>query len=266
MKNYLQPFTAAERANAEDEVKQLATSLQGRKVEEGDWTALYCRVKNAPFAGWSNLPFRDYIYQGVGVEFKLLCRENPIGDVGRSLMHPSATRTITFDPDGPAQQAMREVLTQWGNQIRMFEERIRASSPRQTVDARWGILLWSPDHTQFLYFEERLIKPDPGDFKAEWHDGSHRGKATRNLHIFERSSSKKKFSCTLPKNGAKLQPYFDIPTEAEGACLFKVEKSDLVPLYISSALRERLAKDFPGLGNDQLIEQLLAEYHRAKRT
>lgn len=263
---YLTPFTASERKRAEREVNRLAVSLQGRKVEEGDWTELYCRVKNAPYSGWSNMPFRDYIHNGVGVEFKLLARDNPIGDVGRSLMHPSATRTISFDPNGSAEAAKQDVLTQWADQIREFEARIRASSPQRTVDARWGILLWAPDHTQFLYFEERLVKPNPSDFHAEWHNGQHRGKPTRNLHIYERATDKKRYSCTLPKNGAKLQPYFDVPTEAEGAVLFKVTKMDVVPVYVPRALKDRLAKDFPDMPEDQVIEQLLAEYHRAKRT
>ena len=104
---YIQPFSDAELIEARCEVQRLAIALLGRKVEEGDWTDLYCRVKKVPSPGWSNLPFRDYIHDGVGVEFKLLCRQNPIGDVGRSLMHPSATRTISFDENELAESARK---------------------------------------------------------------------------------------------------------------------------------------------------------------
>jgi len=265
MTRFIRPFLDAELVEARQEMQRLAISLLGRKVEEGDWTDVYCKVKKAPPPGWSNLPFRDYIHNGVGVEFKLLCRQNPIGDVGRSLMHPSATRTISFDENESAESAKRKVLTQWGAQIGEFEERIRKTSKSGKVDARWGILLWSPDHTQFLYFEERLVKPDPSDYSARWHDGQHRGNATRNLHIFEKETGEKKFSCTLPRNGAKLQPYFDVPTEAQGAVLFELKKVDLVALYVTRPLRERLGVEFPDLSDDEIIQELLAGYHRAER-
>lgn len=83
MNEYLRPFTEEQMEHARRGVSRLAVSLQGRKLEEGDWTDLYCSVKQVPSPGWSNLPFRDYIHGGLGVEFKLLCRQNPEGDVGR---------------------------------------------------------------------------------------------------------------------------------------------------------------------------------------
>lgn len=266
MSNYMTPFTHDELVHANALVQRLAVSLQGRKLEEGDWTEVYCRVKGAPIPGWSNLPFRDYIHNGVGVEFKLLCRPNPIGDVGRALMHPSATRTISFDESEPAETAKLKVLSQWAAQIEQFEHRIAATSTTRQVDARWGVLLWSPDHRQFLYFEEKLDKPDPNNFTARWHDGRHRGNATRNLHIFDRVTGRKKFSCTLPRNGAKLQPYFTVPTVAQGAVLFELEQSDQVPLYITRALRERLSIDFPNHTDDEIIQELVASFHREMRT
>lgn len=266
MTNYIIPFSPKEKEIAAALVKKLAISLLGRKLEEGDWTDVYCAVKGVKSPGWSNLPFRDYIHDGIGVEFKLLQRSNPMGDMGRALMHPSATRTISFDEAEPAERAKAKVLTQWGAQIAEFEERIRRSSARKTVDARWGVLLWSPDHTQFLYFEERLIKPNPNDYTARWHDGQHRGKTTRNLHIFDKRTGEKKFSCTLPRNGAKLQPYFVVPTEAQGAAVFQLTKANLVALYVNQSLRDRLNADFPGLSDNEIIEELLAGYHRSERT
>ena len=54
MSKHIIAFNADEVLAATVEVKKLAKALQGRKLEEGDWTALYCRVKRAPDRGWSN--------------------------------------------------------------------------------------------------------------------------------------------------------------------------------------------------------------------
>jgi hypothetical protein len=258
--NYLHPFTADQLAAAEIEVKRLGRALQGRKLEEGDWTDLYCQVKGAPSPGWSNLPFRDYVHNGVGVEFKLLCRPNPAQDMGRALMHPSATRTINFDESGSAAAATKAVLEQWGAQIERFCERIASTSEAGTYEARWGVLLWAPDHSQFLYFEESLTKPNPRDFEGRWVDGSHRNKPTRNLHIFERETQKKRYSCTLPRNGAKLQPYFDVPTVEQGAVLFNVPPLTMAPLYVEHSDLERMRHLFPGAADEEIAAKLLAFY------
>ena len=246
MPRYLRPFTPTQLETARIEVNHLARHLQGRKLEEGDWTEAYCRVKGVAYGGWSNLPFRDFLYGGVGVEFKLLMRDHPKGDIGRSLMHPAATRTIDFSERDPAEKAMREVLNQWAQQIEVFEGRIARTSREGSVDARWGVLLWAPNHLQFLYFEERLDKPNPRDYYAEWSEGTHRGKKSRNLHIFERATRRKRFSSTVPRNGAKLQPYFDVPTEAQGAVVFNVEPPTVVPFFVEKKDVEEIRKLFPG--------------------
>lgn len=260
MPRYLQPFTAEQRAAAEVEVKRLSRALQGRKLEEGDWTDLYCQVKGVPSPGWSNLPFRDYLHDGVGVEFKLLCRPRPAQDMGRTLMHPSATRTISFDESGSAAEAARAVLEQWGRQIEGFRQRIASTSASGRCDARWGVLLWAADHSQFVYFEEVLDKPNPRDFEGRWVDGTHRNQPTRNLHIFERATGRKRYSCTLPRNGAKLQPYFDVPTVEQGALLFEVPPLTTAPLYVERADLERMRQLFPGSSDEEIAAKLLAFY------
>ena len=252
MPRYLNPFTADQRAAAEIEVRRLARSLQGRKVEEGDWTDLYCRLKGVPSPGWSNLPFRDYLHEGVGVEFKLLCKPVPAEHMGRSLMHPSATRTINFDENDTAAAATRAVLQQWGKQIEGFRRRIAQTSASGSVDARWGVLIWASDHSQFLYFEEELEKPDHRRYEGRWVDGTHRGKPSRNLHIFEKGTDKKRFSCTLPRNGAKLQPYFDVPTIKQGAILFEAPPLTTVPLFVERADLERMREIFPGVPDEEV--------------
>jgi hypothetical protein len=46
-------------------------SMMGRKLEEGDWSKVYCRAKDVPEATWSNLHI-DVNYGGFGLELKLL--------------------------------------------------------------------------------------------------------------------------------------------------------------------------------------------------
>ncbi len=253
-------FNADEFLTATAEVNKLVRTLRGRKLEEGDWTSVYCRVKGVPELGWSNLPFRDYIHDGVGVEFKLLKKDNPSAYIGRSLMHPAATRTIEFDETEPAEDAMAKVFAQWGATIDEFEARVRESSRNGTADIRWGILLWASDHSEYLYFEEPLEKPGVEDFYARWHDGNHRGKPTRNLHIFARSTNVKRFSCTVPRKGAKLQPYFDIPDAEHGAHIFRIEHSDTEPVFVHRRDADFIEKAFPDASPEDAISELIARW------
>jgi hypothetical protein len=83
---------AVVQSGLEDLAKLLVHVPGGGKVEEDYWAKIYRRAKgyNEPDS-WSNLPFRDFIEDGVGVEWKLLKRSSPSGDQGRLLMHPAAT-------------------------------------------------------------------------------------------------------------------------------------------------------------------------------
>ena len=96
----LQAFTA----NEVDRVKRLlaaqVASMQGRKLEEDDWTRVYCRAKQIPEQGWSNLTI-DVDHNGLGVEMKLLCRpgvrEGNLKSVcGQRLMHPAADALYSY--------------------------------------------------------------------------------------------------------------------------------------------------------------------------
>jgi hypothetical protein len=217
-------------------VRMLGVVPGGGKVEEDYWAKVYRTAKGySEPDNWSNLPFRDFIEDGIGVEWKLLKRKSPSEDQGRSLMHPAATRTIEYDPGAPAQACADKVLTQWGQRIEEFRERVAHTGTSGSADIRWGILLWAQDLSEFLYFEEELVPPRLSDFRGEWVDGNHRGKATRNLHIFNRESGQKKFSVTLPRKGAKLQPYFDVPTVQQGAHLFRVENQQVKPIVVDEA-------------------------------
>lgn len=257
MMRYVRAFTDKEALVVQAEIEQLVRALQGRKLEEGDWTELYCRVKGAPCGNWSNLPFRDFLYGGVGVEFKLLKRVSPSQDFGKSLMHPAATRTIDFNEKDPPEKAMTDVFRQWNRTITEFEERVRKTSPSGQADIRWGVLLWAQNHKEYLYFEEKIEKPNPSDYYAIWSDGNHRGKPTRNLHIYEKLTEKKRFSCTVPKNGPKLQPYFDIPTIEHGAHLFKIDTRPVAPIYVNVEDKKEFEKLFPQGGAEKAFREML---------
>ena len=155
-------------------------------------------------------------------------------------MHPAATRTISYDPSKPAEECKKVILKQWAATISDFRERVRrTAADKRSADIRWGVLLWAPTLEEFLYFEEELLEPDPAAFKAEWVEGNHRGNATRNLYIYERASGAKRYSITLPEKGAKIQPYFDVPTVANGAHHFKISRVDTRPLIVQQQTTER---------------------------
>jgi hypothetical protein len=189
--------------------------MMGRKLEEGDWADVYCRAKGIPNRGWSNLNI-DVMHQGLGVEHKMLCyRSN--ADIaqacGETFMHPAATRAIRI-PEGrvSASRAMRDILRQYAQLIEQRKRKVLEEAPAGTrPDMRTGWLLWQESLRQFLYFEERMSAPDPGDYTARWVDsGGGLRKASRNLWIYDKTTKRKRFSVTTAA-GAKIQPYFDVP-------------------------------------------------------
>lgn len=259
MGEVVQAFTTDEAAIAERELAGLGNLLRQAKgpFEEYHWRPIYCKAKGIEGGGtWSNLAFNDLLHQGLGIEWKVLKRPSPKADQGRMLMHPAATRKLDYDPTGSAEAAKNAVLNQWGAEIRGFQQRVQATSDTGIADIRWGILLWSSRLTEFLYFEEKIEVPRPREFRGQWVDGRHRGQRTRNLHIFERATGTKRYSVTLPKNGAKLQPYFDIPTVEQGAHLFEIGDEPLFPLWVSKQTYEDLgAADEED--HDAMIRQLM---------
>src|SRR5437868_12121112 len=72
--------------------------MMGRKLEEGDWSEVYCRAKNIPNRGWSNLNI-DVMHEGMGVELKMRRYRSHADHTracGEKLMHPAATRTSRY--------------------------------------------------------------------------------------------------------------------------------------------------------------------------
>lgn len=84
------------------------------------------------------------------------------------------------------------------------------------VDLRIGWLLWQNSLREFLYFEEPMAVPEPEDYVAEWREreGSGSRQGSRNLWIYDKVSGEKHFSVTT-EAGAKIQPYFQVPSPSD---------------------------------------------------
>jgi hypothetical protein len=262
MAHVLTVFTKAEikkvQLMLEDLVRALRIVPGGGKMEEGYWSYIYETVRGAPSRGWSNLTMRDYCHAGLGVEMKLLGRKYPLKDQGKRLMHPSATRTVAFNPSDGAEACKDAILQQLGLTIGDFRERVYATCEDGDPLIRWGVLLWSKSLEEFLYFEEEMIEPDPAQFTARFEKGMHRGNPTENLYIYERGTDIKRYSVTLPDKGAKLQPYFDIPKIGAGAYVFNVPKDDRRAVWLKSETIAALEAAASGQELDALIRHLLS--------
>lgn len=230
-------------------------SMMGRKLEEGDWSEVYCRAKGIPDTGWSNL-YVDVNHNGLGVEFKMLriaqLRGRPLKTVcGTTLMHPAATRSIRIDDlDLAANDVMVDVLGQYAALIEERTQRVRDHSPDGSADMRLGWLLWEDNLREFLYFEETMSKPNPEEYYAEWNETAARGarKSSKSLWIYEKTMNKKRYSVTTSA-GIKIQPYFDVPPPSDpNLAYFCVQSEpiddDTIILWVAattaSQLKERL--------------------------
>jgi hypothetical protein len=252
-------FTEDEADNVQALLESLVMALRhvpgGGKIEEGYWSFIYHGVRGAEVPGWSNLPMRDFTHKGLGVEMKVKKERRPLSLQGKRIMHPAATRTISFDPAKGPEACKTQVLHQFGAQISQFRDRVREVSEGVEPELRWGVLLWSPRLDEFLYFEEAMIEPKPDEYVAEFVERRGRGGTTRNLHIFERATGVKRFSVTSPEKGAKVQPYFDVPRVGEGAYSFTIPDDERKPLWLSENTITRLQE----LAGDQDVEAFLRD-------
>ncbi len=193
--------------------------MMGRKMEEGDWSEVYCRAKKIRCTGWSNLNI-DVMHGSLGVEHKMLCVRSK-GDIrewcGLRLMHPAATRSIRIPDEKDATAAARDVLAQYAEVIRQRTAKVQQAAGNTPADMRTGWLLWQESLRQFMYFEEEMLPPKPDEFYAEWKESGTEGglrKRSKNLWVYESSTDLKRYSITTTA-GAKIQPYFDVPPPTE---------------------------------------------------
>ena len=257
----LPAFTEEERQRAHQILATRVAFMMGRKFEEGDWANVYCGAKNIPLRGWSNLQI-DVMYKSLGVEHKMLCyrsRTNLAEACGRSLMHPSATRSIRVpSTDTEPNEAMRDVLSQYSAFIEARRSKVRElSGTDEEPDIRTGWLLWQESLRQFLYFEEEMLPPNPDDYTAEWvPSGGGTRKASKNLWVYEKETGTKRYSITT-EAGAKIQPYFDVPPPSDpNLYLFTVIGEVIDTGFVRVWITEGTARELRRLLGDLNIKTL----------
>ena len=270
----LRAFTGNQRRAVKLLLAGKVASMMGRKLEEGDWSEVYCKAKNIPDVGWSNVNI-DVEYQGLGIEFKML--RVGIGSAGTikdscgtTQMHPSSTRSIRIeDIDKPAQEVMEEVFFQYAELIESRTNRVRSKSTDGVADMRFGWLLWESSLTEFLYFEERMSAPNPEQYYAHWNETPPRGsrKGSKSLWVFEKGSNKKRYSITTTA-GIKIQPYFDVLGRDDPELIYlRVQsehvKPDTVLLWISASTASQLKEKLGSVRRD-VISAAISDVTRTR--
>ena len=267
MNKTLSAFTNQEFLEAKNLLAAKIASMLGRKMEEDDWSFVYCNSKNIPIKDWSNLHI-DINHNGLGVEQKMLriTKDGSIkNECGTTKMHPSGTRSIRIPIETDPNAAMRSILSQYHDLIETRTNTVRKIAGKQSVDMRIGWLLWKDSLDEFLYFEEPMVKPVINNYKAEWNITPARGarKQSRSLWIYEKSTGKKKFSITT-EAGAKIQPYFDVPPPNDmNLYYFQVQgysiAGGLVEIWLTKSTAKYLELLYGSL-DTQVISKAIEDY------
>ena len=231
----LQCFTPEQRERAHELLAVRVAYMMGRKLEEADWSYVYCRAKGIKEGGWSNLNI-DVMHQNLGIEHKMLCYRSNASlaqAFGTTLMHPAATRSIRVPPlESDPNEAMADILQQYRNLIADRTTKVaQQNTSGLPEDMRTGWLLWQETLRQFLYFEERMRVPATDTLYAEWVERASEGgsrKGSKNLWVYEKATGRKRYSITTSA-GAKIQPYFDVPPPNDpNVYLFTVTGEQLI--------------------------------------
>jgi hypothetical protein len=242
----LPAFSPKQLERAETLLAGRVTSMNGRKLEEDDWSSVYCEAKGIPLQGWSNLNI-DVVHGPLGVEHKMLRYDQRLDlAFGTTHMHPSLTRSIRIPSiDADAEEVKEDVFAQYAELVESRREYVaQQNNEGGAVDLRTGWLLWQTSLQQFLYFEEETTAPNPADYRAEWNERSTGGrrKPSKNLWIFERSTQKKRYSVTTSA-GIKIQPYFDVPPHSDpNVYLFTVQGAPMPGGSVRATVTRRTAE------------------------
>ncbi len=250
-------FTADQLSRVQRLLATKVVQMGGRKLEEGDWTDIYCEALGYDNRGWSNLSI-DVVHGNVGIEHKLM-RAKSKTDIatvcGTSLMHPSLTRSFRLDPNQTtdANEAMQSVFGQYAALVESRKQDVRrlSSLPETaTVEIRTGWLLWQDSLRQFLYFEEPATVPDPNDYYAEWKINESRGARKRSvtLWIYEKTAPNRKRYSVTTDAGAKIQPYFDVPSPPDpNLYIFTVIGEEIRTGFVRAWVTERTRGELESL-------------------
>lgn len=217
----LEAFTKEELVEVRSSLHHLIEALDripgSQGMREEYWAHIYREAKKIPgIVSLSNLQLNDIIYDGKGIESKLYKRANPFKDYGKTLLQASATRKIFFDPNEGAEISKHRILSQWAEALVKFQERVGTS------DIRWGNLLWSPDLTKMVYWEESIEVPVPEEFTAEWVATS--GKTREGAALLISKAGEPSYKVTMPQKGIKLRKFFKVPTPEEGSYEFVIQR------------------------------------------
>lgn len=155
---------------------------------------------------------------------------------------------------------MVDVLTQYGHNLDERRGKIREDCPDREPDLRTGWLLWQTSLTEFLYFEEEALNPDPADYFAEWKESGGTGarKPSKNLWIYEKETGRKRYSVTTVA-GAKIQPYFDVPPPNDpNLYLFRAQgeevASGIIRVWVGASTARELEHLIGSLTPERLTE------------
>jgi hypothetical protein len=250
-------FTDEEYTRAKRFLAARVAYMMGRKLEEGDWSHVYCKARGIEIPDWSNFEV-DVEIPGLALELKMMCvsESMDIKDIcGTRLMHPALTRKISLPANLKEEKAMRSVIADYQRVLDDRLQRVAAISGDKPVELRSGWLIYESSLTEFLYFEESTLNLDPEKNWAVWKDKTKNTKSRRrgnkNLWIHSLATKEKVWSVTGGTAGTKIQPYFTIPpADDPNLYYFRVQGEPVTDETIRVWVTESTAKSLKTiLGN-----------------
>ena len=159
---------------------------------------------------------------------------------------------------------MEDVFRQYADLIAQRTAKVETGGPEGvSADMRTGWLVWERSLVEFIYFEERMLPPDPNSYVAEWHENRPRGarKASKSLWVFDKNTGQKAYSVTTSA-GIKIQPYFDVPPpRADNVYYFRVQSEpigqNIVLLWVMPSTARQLEERLGTLDVDIVSSAIL---------